>query len=93
MNYLASGRERSNADLFLKKIINSNLRNYGENIMLYEESLRQDGAQRGEQKGAHNAQQKIVNNMLHAGIKPQEVAKMTGIPLKEVERIQKSISH
>ncbi len=83
--YLASGRELADADLIIKRIMNSKLHNYGEDIMTYEESLRHEGE--------HNAQQKIAVEFLKSGDSVEKVARCTSLPLKEVEKLQKNISH
>ena len=83
--YVMDAKEESDVELFFNKILNSELYKYKEDIMTYSEQLRQEGRQ----EGAHNTQQKIVNNMLHAGLKPEDVAKQTGIPLQVVEELSK----
>ena len=87
--YVIDAKEKDDVELFLNKVLNSELYKYEGDIMTYAEHLRQEGEQRGEQRGTHNTQQTIVNNMLHAGVKPEEVAKQTGIPLQVVKELSK----
>ena len=57
--------------------------------MTYEESL----LQKGEQRGVHDTQQKIAFEMLRDGDSAEKVAKCTHLALKDVEKLQKQLSH
>lgn len=87
--YIIDAKEKEDVMLFFDKIVKSELYKYEGEIMSYAELLKKEGRQ----EGAYTTQQKIVNNMLHSGFKPEEVANYTGISLQEVAQLQKNISY
>lgn len=97
--YLASGRERGDVDRFINKIAHSELHNYKGDVMLWEESLIQEGMQRGmqtgmqagRQEGIQETQREIAREFLRSGVDSAIVAKAAHLTMAEVEELKKSV--
>lgn len=87
--YLIDAKEKDEVLLFFDKIESSKLNKYGDEIMTYADYLRQEG----EQKGEHNAQQKIAMEFLRDGDSVERVARCTHLSIDEVQDLLQNIKN
>jgi predicted transposase/invertase (TIGR01784 family) len=61
----------------------SNVRSWGDNLMTLAEKLREEGLKEGLEKG----KLEVARNAIKEGMELNLIAKLTGLPKKEIEKI------
>ena len=89
LQYLLERGELSDKEAFFKLIDTQISHEVGEKIMSLAEQLKEEGRIEGKLEGELNKEKEIAKRLLDAGSDPTFVAKVTGLSLEKINKLQK----